>query len=298
MTDYWIERYRRCTNRYTRFLVRQTANVVLPVYYALTRRRVNERKVPIEVSIASFPDRMPRIWLTIETLMRQTVQPERIVIRLARNQFPEGEKSLPRSLRRRLGREVTIEWQAEDLRSYKKFFPAWPTKEGEVLMTADDDIYYPTRLIEKLWERHEQQPTAVIAAYTHEMRYDSDGRLLPYNDWKLRTTEDGKHLFFGSGGGTLFPAGSLYEDAVKRELALRLCPQADDIWLNAMTQLNDTPILRADIFPHILPVLNPRTEKLASTNMDEGLNDKQLAALREYYIRTLNRDPFALKNNA
>jgi hypothetical protein len=165
-------------------------------------------------------------------------------------------------------------------------------KDGRALVTVDDDIFYPTRLLECLWQKHLEQPTAVIAAYTHRMTYDATGELEAYQQWDFRTEQQDAHLFFGSGGGTLFPEGSLDTDAARRDLALQLCPRADDIWLNAMTRLKGTPIIRADLSSSILPVLNRRTENLARTNLDLGDNDRQLRALRDYYRQTRKQDPF------
>ena len=159
-------------------------------------------------------------------------------------------------------------------------------------MTVDDDIFYPTRLLECLWQKHLEHPQAVIAAYTHRMTYDAQENLNPYQQWDFRTEQQDDHLFFGSGGGTLFPPASLDDEAVRQDLALQLCPRADDIWLNAMTRLKGTPILRADLSSSILPVLNRRTENLARTNLDLGDNDRQLRALRDYYLQTRNQDPF------
>lgn len=292
MTEWWIKQYGASRTSLRRFLTRQAANIWLPLVYRLTHIPQGRPVIPAEVSLTSFPARIERLWLTVESLLRQTVRPERIVIHLARNQFPNGEQDLPQSLRRLLKHGVCIDWVAEDLRSYKKFFPAWPVMEGRVLVTVDDDIFYPTRLLERLWQKHQEHPHAVIAAYTHRMTYDKQGKLQPYRLWDFRTEQQDPHLFFGSGGGTLFPAGALHRDAVRQELALQLCPQADDIWLNAMTRLQGTPIIRAELSSTILPVLNRQTDNLARTNLDEGNNDRQLKAIRIYYLTNRHKDPF------
>ena len=292
MTEWWIKQYGNCRTSLGRFLIRHSANVVLPLLYRLTCPPTGRKRIPVEVSLTSFPDRIPRLWLTLQSLLRQTVQPARIVVRLATNQFPRGEQDLPRSLRRLLTLGVSIDWVADDFRSYKKFFPAWPVKDKLALVTVDDDIYYPTRLLEQLWQQHLAHPEAVIAAYTHRMTYDVQGRLNPYQQWDFRTETQDERLFFGSGGGTLFPPESLDGDAVRRDLAMQLCPRADDIWLNAMTRLRGTPIRRAELSGTILPVLNRRTDNLARTNLDLGDNDRQLKALRDYYLQTRHQDPF------
>ena len=53
-----------------------------------------------------------------------------------------------------------------------------------------------------------------------------------------------------------------------------------------------TPIIRADLSGTILPVLNRQTDNLARTNLDEGNNDRQLKAIRIYYLTNRHQDPF------
>src|SRR5690554_3260312 len=86
-----------------RVIVRQTANIVLPVYFQLTK---GEYSIPKEnqtiedgliVSFTSFPARIKKVHLVVESILRQTVLPHRIILWLSKEQFPT-EKSLPKKL--------------------------------------------------------------------------------------------------------------------------------------------------------------------------------------------------------
>lgn len=46
-------------------------------------------------------------------------------------------------------------------------------------------------------------------------------------------------FIFGSGGGTYFPPGSLSGSDIPFEVIDKICPSADDIWLNAITRKMD-----------------------------------------------------------
>ena len=90
----------------------------------------------------------------------------------------------------------------------------------------------------------------------------------------------------GTGGGTLFPAPSniLYKDALNINLALELCPTEDDLWINTMLRLNNTPIVVVKDFKSILPIFIKNDIKLYSFNSVEcNGTDMQLKAVMEYY---------------
>ena len=104
-------------------------------------------------------------------------------------------------------------------------------------------------------------------------------------------------MFFGSGGGTLFPPGVFYKDILNKDIFKSLCFQADDIWLNTMIRLNGSKILVSGYGQGMspLPVLNRKDVSLASLNVDENQNDIQLSLVREYYMQQLDVDPFYFK---
>lgn len=86
-------------------------------------------------------------------------------------------------------------------------------------------------------------------------------------------------LFFGSGGGTLFPVGLLYKDVLNKELFLKYCFYADDIWLNTMCYLSNTEIIIMDNSHILLPVINLRSSSLCELNQLNSMNDLQIEGL-------------------
>ena len=99
--------------------------------------------------------------------------------------------------------------------------------------------------------------------------------------------------FLGTGGGALFPAHSLYADVLDIELALSLCKYADDVWMNAMLRLNDREVVVVNNLFSIFPIIYLKDFSLSSLNCRQNMNDMQITAIREYYRKNLNKDPFA-----
>lgn len=284
-----------------RFITRILANMILPLYFYCTRNNKAYSLCPTQqksnrliVSLTTFPARINRLHLVIETLLRQTHKPDMIILWLSKEQFPSLDM-LPKSLLAQQSRGLQIELCEGDIRSHKKYYYTLQQYPEDILITADDDIFYPSYAIRSLLEKAQQYPQAIIANYTHRMRY-ADNRLSPYMQWDINIKEEStdNNLFFGSGGGTLFPPHSLYADVTNLSIALSCCPKADDVWLNAMARLQQTPIIHTSFHSIFLPVINRQQNALSTENMNTG-NDVQIENTRKFYIETYHIDPFEEK---
>ena len=93
------------------------------------------------VSLTSFPQRMYEIHYTIYSLLNQTVKPEKLLLWLAKEQFPNLEKDIPESVLALQKNGLTICW-TENTYSYKKLVPTIEKYPNHTIITADDDIFY------------------------------------------------------------------------------------------------------------------------------------------------------------
>lgn len=282
-----------------RFAVRQAANIILPVYYRVTskcksyslEKNNGKKEGRLIVSLTSFPLRISRLWLVIETLLRQAHRPDMIILWLSKEQFKTMD-CVPHSLLRLQRRGLTICLVDGDIRSHKKYYYTLKQFPGDILVTADDDLLYRTDWLKSLWEKHLAVPKAVICRYGMQIGYDKDGHLEKYTDWKVADTKS-DNVFFGSGGGVLFPVASLYKDVTDIELACRLTPLADDVWLNTMVRLARTPIIKVIDGNSILPVINRRDQTLSSENKYNNLNDIQINAVSDFYEDLIGINPYS-----
>lgn len=280
-----------------RVLTRWSANLILPLYYLCTRNNTKyaltspeKKEHPVIVSLTSFPARINKVWIVIECMLRQTVQPDRIIIWLSKEQFSDLS-SLPDRLVQLQARGLEIKLVEGDIRSHKKYAYAMQQYPDASIVMVDDDFFYRSTLLEEILTQHAANPKAIVAHYTHDMRYEADGSIIPYNEWTDNVLA-GSHLFFGSGGGTLVPPHSMHPDVTNTAKATELCPNADDIWLNAMTRLNNTPIVHTAHKDILLPVLQYRNIALFDTN-ETGGNDIQLKQVTAYCLEQYGINPFA-----
>lgn len=291
-----------------RFLVRCLANIILPIYFKLTNDNKFYRLIPTDsraesriiVSLTSFPARIKRLWLVIETILRQTQKPDLIILWLSKEQFPVLD-SVPHSLLKLQKRGLIIRLEEGDLRSHKKYYYTFREYPNDIIITIDDDIFYPSYMIKEMVNEslrfHEER---IICRYALAVNRTQNKELMSYSYWGMEKDLWVNYLdvFFGSGGGTLFPPNTLWKDLLNKDLFLRLTPIADDVWLNAMCRLAGARVHSVNRFcVSILPIVNKHDFTLADTNIGDNMNDEQIRHIREYYIQKHNIDPFKIKNN-
>lgn len=276
-----------------RFLLRQAAYRILPHYFESSKfpfQKYHGLEKKVIVSLTSFPKRINYVWLTIQSLMRQTVQPDKIILWLSQEQF-DSIDCLPEKLKSLRGEIFEIRLVKKDYRSHKKYLYAFTEFPDDCVVLVDDDIIYNYNLLEKLTQAHKLYPDRVICNFGSVIRYDNDMILsdaMWQNDGSMEP--DNQNIFFGTGGGSLFVPSLLYSNVLDIVLARRLTPLADDVWLNAMTRLAGVRTYFLNLGP-FLPQSIEDDETLFACNIVQ--NDVQIRNVIEYYKKTIGRDPFS-----
>ena len=107
--------------------------------------------VSITVSLTTYPARVKWLPVVIGSILRQTRQPNRIVVYLSKEQFENDKIRVLKTLRKQ-GVEVVFE--NNDMRSHKKYLYAFISYPDDVIITIDDDIVYDKRMIEDLYNSY------------------------------------------------------------------------------------------------------------------------------------------------
>lgn len=236
---------------------------------------VSSNAVKNIVSLTSFPARIDEIWITIETLMKQTLQPDMIILWLANEQFPD--RNLPDSLKSLQSMGLLIRY-CDDLRSHKKYYYTMLEYPNANVITVDDDVYYPANTLEKLMEFHQLFPNCIIANRAHLLTF-TDQKINSYKKWKhnYKRLRVPSHALVPTGvGGVLYPPNALHKDVFDTTAFKELCFHADDLWLKVNAFRNDVKVVATDYFnKDLITVSKSQTEKLVSQNVFDGGNDKQ-----------------------
>ena len=276
-----------------RKFLRSVTNIIMPFYLKHSARKMGKEQSNVIVSFTSFPARIDGVWQVVESMLRQTYRPQKIYLWLSKEQFT-CDNSIPKSLKELENNIFQIRLVDGDIRSHKKYYYVSQEFPDSLILLIDDDIYYPSDMIEVLIKEHKKNTKAIIGQYGYIIQFDERNSILPYKKWEVvNKASKNSQLFFGSGGGTLIKPSNLYEDLTKKELFIKLAPIADDIWLNAMARLSNTPIII--IKPRlILPVKSSQQNiTLCSENVGLGRNDEQIKKVCDYYEQKLGVNPFS-----
>ena len=220
----------------------------------------------IIVSLTSFPARINIVVKTIKTLLTQTLKPDAVILWLAPEQFPNGEKDLPQELLNLKQYGLTIDWY-KDIRSYKKIIPPLKKYPNAVIITTDDDIYYAPDTLESLYKSYlehknevhahrcdwlkvveedaQTPPPTPLPQGAGEYAYDAQTQKKVIKWEKTRELYLDRHRGVASFhnrltgyGAVLYPPNCFYKDVCDESLIKELIPTHDDIWLWAMATLN------------------------------------------------------------
>ena len=278
-----------------RFFIRHLANLHLKIVFMINRKRYSctGHKGDVIISLTSFPARINNLWLGVETLLRQSTPPQKIYVWLSKEQFHDSSM-IPYSLKRLQERGVEIKLVDGDIRSHKKYYYVFKEHPNELILLVDDDIIYPSDLLQSLLKARcdSKKEKVIVHKYGYRMRYNETGKLEPYKRWgSFYSAYEGNDLFFGSGGGTLVCPKDLWNDVLDLRLALKLCPHADDVWLNAMAKMNNCYYVKIKDGP-ILSIINKNNSSLYKYNLGSNMNDIQIQRVIEYCIDTYNNNPF------
>lgn len=225
----------------------------------------------------------------IRSLLNQTVKPDRVILWLG---YGSRVNIYLRILKLK-GLEIRF---CDDIGPSTKILPALENFPLDTIITADDDIIYPSDWLVRLLEAHRRFPRRIIAHRAHAIKLnDKQSVVASYNKWEKCINPKSEawsskqwNLFPTGVGGVLYPAGSLPKRALDlAELAL-LTPKNDDIWLWAMANINKAYfkgmppyVVLRDGYSKDLNFVNPYREQkslgtLGGSNVLSGGNDKQM----------------------
>lgn len=239
-------------------------------------------KEDIIVSLTTYPGRIKAAGIVISSIMQQTLIPNRIVLTLAESQFPK--RKLPKLIRAEIKKGLEIIW-TEDIRSHKKYYDVMKKYPDSIIITVDDDTFYPATLVSDLYTSYNNFPSCISCTLAREIQIENN-KLLPYETWPHSINTDTPSLTttpLGI-GGVLYPPHSLNEEVFNKINIKKYCPNADDLWLKIMELLHNppTPVVLTSKFTGIEIPLT-QINALYLTNTLQNQNDTQLNMLLQNY---------------
>lgn len=251
--------------------------------FGITSNKYDSDKDVI-VSLTTYGKRIYEVYLTIESIMKQTYKANRIVLWLSEDL---KDADLPNTLMRQLERGLEIRY-CKDIGSYKKLIPALESFPNDVIITMDDDVIYSNDTLELLIKAHKNNPSTICCNWAKEIVFDKKGLPKKYKEWGNRViSESASFRNFPIGcAGILYPPGTLDDEVMNESVFMGVCPSADDIWFKAMSLKKGTPVIVTKQGIHEFQYLdNPLWQDMGLTRINEKkcMNDVQFKAVVEKY---------------
>jgi hypothetical protein len=250
-------------------------------------------------TLTSYPARIKTVNITINSLLKQTLQADLIVLYLGYDKFPHKEKDLPDDLLIQTNQGLSIHW-VKDIGCFTTLVPALIEFPDNVIINVDDDIDYSPQLFELLYNSYLKDTTSIHSMVARHILFYKKNFITPYNKWEGwhgSTKEPSYHNFIISTLGTLYPPRSLHKDVLDIDLAFKLSPSNDDLWFWAQALRNGTHIRVAEnAISSANYIPGTQEEGLFQTNL-KGINDNLIKNMLRFYPEIydiLNTEPLKI----
>lgn len=251
------------------------------------------REETVTASLTSFPARIEYVHWAIKSLMLQSYKPDRVVLWLSEEQFPDHK--LPAQLTALQENGLEIYFVPDNLYGHKKHYDALRAqKENELVITFDDDIIYPPNSIEKLIKTHKKFPNCVVCNRAQAMYYLKDGTMQNPGRWKtisnIGLKEPTYQLLPSNGGGCLYPFGAVKKDLVDAELIKKTALKADDLWVMFVCAESGTKVIKTCKYHKIFSlVVEAQVVQLATANILDGMYFERFNNLKNAFPTAYER---------
>lgn len=268
---------------YKRKTAQRDALRAVQAYPRIADKAAHGLSSPLIVSLTSYAKRFATLDLTIKSLLDQDIVIDQLLLWVS----PEDFKQLPASVRELEG-PIFRAMPTKDIRSYTKLIPALRSHPECFILTADDDIHYPSDWARSIVEGYEVGERLTVCRRAHMAAVGPDGVTLPYQQWPHAVVDAGDRgpgfaLFPTGVGGVLYPPGTFDAEVLREDVFLDLCPYADDLWFFWLELVGG--VQRRRVGKNHKFIAWPSTQEggLLNDNLHLGRNDQQVHALEARY---------------
>lgn len=232
----------------------------------------------IIVSLTSISPRIKNLRYVIESILRQSVRPKKIELWLSIKDFPNKFFDLPNSLVKLTKYNLQINFIAEDIGPHKKYFYSMKSNSKSIIVTIDDDVIYPDKMIESLIMSYNQNNDSIHCNISRIIDFNK-----PYNTWgRNRKSGCGNSIIPIGVGGVLYPENTLIKETFSKSKFMELCPYGDDLWLRFMAAKSGTKICQTKLFSPLITLPGSQKIALHRTNINERRNDTYIKNLIDF----------------
>ena len=239
----------------------------------------------IIVSFTSYPPRIKSVHRVVESLYRQTVKADEIILYLSLDEFPKVEAELPEKLRRMIGQGgFRIAWVCGNLKSHKKYYYALQEFQDAVVITVDDDKIYAETMICDLMESYKRFPDSVSARIARIILKRPE-TLEQYVKWekeeKIEECKDVPRMDLCAigAGGVCYSPRLVNENWFHKETIMKVAGDYVDLWLKYSEIISNIPVVYTKPSQKDITIDDSQICRLSANNLYGSGNDKCISKI-------------------
>lgn len=276
--------------RFLRYIITELKYSFLVKFGRRHGTTIKKRPLPLVVCLTTIPERINKIHLCVESILRQSIKPDHIVLWISdaiySNRSNNLDDCIPKKLLHLKNRGLEIHY-CKEIGPFTKTINSLKYYDNCLLIVADDDVYYPKDWLLDLYNSYKKEPQYIYCHQARWMKKNTSGKLNPYNNWKIVYDYFQGPSFNISPvtkGGCIYPPNSLSKELFNEKIFLELCPIQDDVWLAAMSPLQGVRCKKVRPFPiGFIPIRGTQVVSLLSENILNDKNDPQIQAVFDKY---------------
>ncbi len=196
------------------------------------------------VSLTTTRRRLPLCRLALLSLTHQSLRPDRIIVWVSRDAYLSDDGILTdTTLSNAFGdihalhELIEFRW-TKNVGPYRKLLPMLrEMNENDLVVTADDDIFYGREWLKKLVEAFDSTTGEAVACRVREIVFNPLGRKCSYLQWPIikqdRTVSCDNHIVT-FGGGAVLRRSMFDESDLMNHDYVEVAPKADDLWMSRL----------------------------------------------------------------
>ena len=259
------------------------ANAFLPILLNGKPIKRGIKVSDIVVSLTTYPPRIRQAAWCIDSLLRQTVSPGKIILWLAKSDYSSLD-SVPFCIKKYMEDGLEIRF-CDDIKSYKKIIYTAREFSDYRIVTADDDFFYPSTWLEELNDAQKEAPNTIVCHRAHQI-YEKDGKIETYNKWNwysngIQGPSHSLHIL--TGAGTIFPPNFFQSDFFDLNTIMKYAPTTDDMWVKVYALRHNVKVMKVKpVSKSWITVGGSQCVSLISINQTDG-NSYAIQKLLEIY---------------
>lgn len=247
----------------------------------------------ISVNLTTTSERLELCRVALTSLLMQSKIPDKINLWVSRDLYlsdkgiadDEIVNRLVMSLPETNRHLIKIRW-TPNTGPYRKLIPALREAGPEdLIVTADDDIFYGENWLASLMSEHEENQGMVVAGRVRRIRYGILGAKTSYMHWGLISESSvlSKDYIVTFGGGVVLTKAMFREQDIYDDRFIDIAPRADDLWYSKLLKISGRQVKTVPgAMSELIFMTHPHG--LAHSNLTARANTLLTKALRRIWV--------------